>query len=38
MEKLDVYIPENQELASILNPEKETYLNEMKIVTNVINE
>lgn len=38
MEKLDVYIPEDQELASILNPEKETYLNEMKIITNVINE
>lgn len=34
---LDVYIPEDLELASLLNPERETYLDEMKVVTNINN-
>lgn len=36
-ESLGIEIPEGQELASLLNPEKETYLEDMKVVTAINN-
>jgi hypothetical protein len=36
-EKLGTEIPQGQELASILDPQKETYLDEMKVRTNINN-